>query len=69
MEKEEQPEVKTIYMAGKGITYRNEIMHELRNKSSYKHRLRTNQDICEAYSAVLKVYECYRMEVEKCIEE
>ena len=65
MEKDEQPEAKTIKMAGKGLTYRNEIMHELRNMSDYKHRLRTNEDISEAYSAVLMVYECYRIEVEK----
>jgi len=62
----EKPDQDAIENAGKGLKYRNEIMHALRNRSGqYRHRLRTNKEISDAYVAVLKVYESYRRGVEK----
>jgi len=63
---EERPPTDLIQKARNGIKYRNEIMHALQNrKGEYRIRNRTNKDISEAYSAVLKVYSYYVKAIEK----
>ena len=60
MREEDRPNSEMIGQAGLGLKIRNEIMHSLRNrKGQYRLRTRTNKEISEAYSAVLKVYDCY----------
>jgi hypothetical protein len=51
-----------------GITIRNEIMHALAKKGQYRLRNRTNQQISEAYSSVLKVFSHYAAIVERDTE-
>lgn len=48
-----------------GITIRNEIMHSLAKKGQYRLRNRTNQQICDAYSSVLKVFDHFAAIVER----
>jgi len=60
LSEDERPPKELILKAGKGLKYRNEIMHSLRNRGGeYRIRNRTVGEISEAYSAVLKVYDFY----------
>lgn len=60
MTAEERPSPELIQECAIGIKFRNEIMHALKNRAGeYRLRTRTNKEISEAYSAVLKVYDCY----------
>jgi hypothetical protein len=60
MEQGERPDPELISKAGHGLKMRNEIMHSLQNKrGEYRIRTRSNKEISDAYSAVLKVYEHY----------
>jgi len=60
MGEQERPNSELIMQAGHGLKIRNEIMHSLRNrKGQYRLRTRTNKEIIEAYSAVLKLYDSY----------
>jgi hypothetical protein len=60
LSEEERPDVDLIHKAERGLKYRNEIMHLLRNqKGEYRIRTRSNREINEAYSAVLKTYDYY----------
>lgn len=51
-----------------GITIRNEIMHALAKKGQYRLRNRTNKQISEAYSSVLKVVNHFATLVERDTE-
>ena len=51
-----------------GITIRNEIMHALAKKGQYRMRNRTNSQISEAYSSVLKVFDHFARIVERDAE-
>jgi hypothetical protein len=66
MEADERPGAELIGLAERAIRFRNEIMHSLRNRrGTYRTRTRTNRELSEAYSAVLKLYECYRSAFER----
>jgi len=52
-----------------GITIRNEIMHALAKRGQYRLRNRTNNQISEAYSSVLKVFNNFATLVERDSEE
>jgi hypothetical protein len=55
-----KPEKEIMSKCLKGITMRNSIMHALTNsKGEYKVEGYKNNDICDCYSAVLKVYDCF----------
>lgn len=51
-----------------GITIRNEIMHALAKKGQYRLRNRTNKQITEAYSSVIKMFNSFATIVERDIE-
>jgi hypothetical protein len=56
----ERPSQELIQQCEKGIKIRNEIMHALKNnKGKYRLRTRTHEEISNAYSGVLRVYNCY----------
>lgn len=60
MEENERPAPDIIQKVKHGLKIRNEIMHSLQNKrGEFRLRTRTNKEISDAYSAVLKAYECY----------
>lgn len=60
MGEQERPNPELIRQAGHGLKIRNEIMHSLQNRrGQYRIRTRTNNEISEAYSAVLHLYENY----------
>ena len=66
MEVDQRPSADLIGQAERAIKFRNEIMHSLRNRRGmYRTRTRTNRELSEAYSAVLKLYECYRSAFEQ----
>lgn len=68
MDAAERPPQDLIQKAATAVKYRNEIMHALRNSSgAYRIRTRTNADLSDAYSAVLKLYEFYRKAFEKAV--
>lgn len=56
LEVEDRPSENEMKKCKLGITIRNEIMHTLVKKGQYKLRNRTNEQISEAYSNVLKVF-------------
>ncbi|MFG0332976.1 MAG: hypothetical protein ACF8TS_06390 [Maioricimonas sp. JB049] len=61
MDEAQRPSLELVRGAATGLKYRNEVMHALRNRrGEYRTRLRSNAELCEAYSAVLKLYEVYR---------
>jgi hypothetical protein len=69
MDETERPPPELIKKCGFGIRIRNEIMHALKNKrGQYRLGTRTNKDLSEAYSAVLKTYNYYVAAIEKRLE-
>ena len=65
MQQEDRPTTDMIAGCEKGIKYRNEIMHGLKNRrGEYRIVARSDKNIIDGYSAVLRVYECYRRAVE-----
>jgi hypothetical protein len=65
MDEDERPSEEDLEKCGKGITMRNEIMHSVAKKGRYKLRNRTTAQLTEAFSAVLKVYDCFVAAIEK----
>ena len=56
-----RPSADLIDGATTALKYRNEIMHASRNKQGeYRHRLRSKQEIDQAYKAALGLYRFYR---------
>lgn len=69
MDEDDRPSPEVIRSAQKGLEYRNAIMHASRNKGGdYRIRLRTDTELCNAYSAVLDVYDCYRKAFERIMD-
>lgn len=64
MRNDERPPLEELDACAKGITIRNEIMHALVKNGEYGFRKRKNNEICNAYSAVLKVYYRYVAAIE-----
>jgi hypothetical protein len=62
---EDQPPTEELQKCKIGITIRNEIMHALAKKGQYRLRNRTDAQISEAYSAVLKMYRHFAGLVER----
>lgn len=66
LDEADRPSFELIREAGKGLKYRNEVMHALRNRrGQYRTRLRTNRELSDAFSSVLKLYEIYRAAFER----
>lgn len=65
MAEEDRPSPELIKSAADGLTYRNQIMHALRKRGQDRTRQKTNKELLDACSAVLKVYECYRKAFER----
>lgn len=56
-----RPSPDLVAQADKALQYRNDIMHALRNRSGeYRRRTRTNKELSDAYSAALRLFDCYR---------
>jgi len=69
MDDEDRPTREVIRGVATGIKFRNEIIHSTRSRrGQYRSRLRTDKELSDAYSSVLKAYECYRVAVEKSFE-
>jgi hypothetical protein len=68
MDEVERPPDTLIQKCSLGITIRNEIMHAKTNNRGPSIRTRSFQEISEAYSAVLKMYEYYIAALERRIE-
>jgi hypothetical protein len=65
MTPETRPDPALISSADLALRYRNEILHGLRNRRGmYRRRLRSNQELSAAYSATLKLCNCYRVAFE-----
>ena len=61
MDATQRPPQELIQKAATAVTYRNQIMHALRNAAgAYKSRSRTNAELSDAFSAALQLYEFYR---------
>jgi hypothetical protein len=61
MAPEFRPDRVQVEQGERAISFRNEIMHGLRNKRGvYRRRMRTNQELSEAYKATLDLYDRYR---------
>lgn len=70
MEPHERPTGEIIAKTEKAINFRNEIAHSLRKRSgTYRARTRTNQELSDAYSAALTMFECYRSAFERLATE
>jgi hypothetical protein len=65
LDPEDRPREDELRNCKLGITIRNEIMHALAKKGQYRLRNRTNQQISEAYSSVLKVFDHFAAIVER----
>jgi hypothetical protein len=64
----DRPSPELIQGVSTAIKFRNEIMHALRTSSGeYRIRTRTNVEISEAYSSVLKMYELYRKALDRVL--
>ncbi len=68
LDAEDRPPEDEMRKCKLGITIRNEIMHALAKKGQYRLRNRTNQQMSEAYSSVLKVFDHFAAIVERDTE-
>ncbi|TET34857.1 MAG: hypothetical protein E3J72_12030 [Planctomycetota bacterium] len=70
MEESKRPSLELLKKTGLALTYRNEIMHAIRNaRGEYRSKNRTQKELYDAYYAVKKVYDIYRAELEKLLEK
>ena len=68
LDAEDRPSEDEMRNCKLGVTIRNEIMHALAKKGQYKLRNRTNKQITEAFSNVLKVFNLFVEIVERDTE-
>jgi hypothetical protein len=68
LDPQERPPDDELLQCKLGITIRNEIMHALAKKGQYRLRNRTNKQISDAYSNVLKVFSHFASIVERDTE-
>jgi hypothetical protein len=69
LEEADRPNPDDVEACKLGITIRNEIMHALAKKGQYKLRNRTNAQITDAYSNMLKLYQHFVSVIERTVDD
>ena len=69
LEEADRPSPDDVEACKRGITIRNEIMHAKAKKGQYKLRNRTNVQITDAYSNMLKLYQHFVGVIERTVDD